>query len=77
MYGVTSFTAVINPPQAAILAVGEVEPKPWCATASSSRATRMSVTLVVRPPDPLRRRRRAEFLARVKDILEQPISLAL
>ena len=28
MFGVTTFTAVINPPQSAILAVGKMEPKP-------------------------------------------------
>ena len=28
MYGITEFTAVINPPQAAILAVGAMEPRP-------------------------------------------------
>ena len=28
MYGIRRFTAVINPPQAAILAVGELTPRP-------------------------------------------------
>ena len=28
MYGISNFTAVINPPQAAILAVGALTPKP-------------------------------------------------
>src|SRR5581483_10885775 len=31
MYGVTAFTAVLNPPQAAILAVGAVEQRPVAA----------------------------------------------
>ena len=39
MFGVTEFSAVINPPQAAILAVGKMEPRAWSATARSSRAT--------------------------------------
>ena len=35
MYGIRRFSAVINPPQAAILAVGELTPRPSCATARS------------------------------------------
>ena len=31
MYGVDSFSAVINPPQAAILAVGSLKPRPVVA----------------------------------------------
>ena len=40
MYGVTHFTAVINPPQSAILAVGKMEPKPVVRDGESSPATR-------------------------------------
>ena len=37
MFGVEQFTAVLNPPQVAILAVGAVEgARPSCATASST-----------------------------------------
>ena len=54
-----SFTAVINPPQAAILAVGALAPRAGRrATASSSRATHGRHARL-RPPHPLRRRRRA------------------
>ena len=34
MYGIDSFSAVINPPQAAILAVGAIKERPAFATAS-------------------------------------------
>ena len=51
-----SFIAVINPPQAAILAVGALEPSPSCATARSSCRTRHEPHARLRPPDPLRRR---------------------
>ena len=37
MFGVEIFTAVLNPPQAAILAVGAIEEKPVVVTATSSR----------------------------------------
>ena len=58
MYGIRRFVAVINPPQAAILAVGELSPKPvvrdgevvvgnrW---SSRSRATTASSTAPTRP----------------------------
>ena len=37
MYGVERFVAVLNPPQAAILAVGAIEERAVVRTASSSR----------------------------------------
>src|SRR5581483_2755532 len=45
MYGVTAFTAVLNPPQAAILAVGAVEPRPTVANGEVVVRPRMTVTL--------------------------------
>ena len=47
MFGVTSFSAIINPPQAAILAVGETVPDPvWPAGAEAvSFVDRLAVTL--------------------------------
>ena len=35
MYGIDHFTAVINPPEAAVLAVGAVQKRPSSATVSS------------------------------------------
>ena len=78
MFGVTNFSAVINPPQAALLAVGALEPKPV-----ADRTTRRVVgarhdgrDARLRPPHPVRRGRRP-FLGRVRDLLEQPLALAL
>ena len=77
MYGVTEFTAVINPPQAAILAVGaHGAARRSSATARSSRGHVMDVTLacdhrILYGADA------AQFLARIRELLEQPISLAL
>ena len=76
MYGVTSFSAVINPPQAAILSVGAIEEKPVVRDGEITTAQLMAVTLacdhrVLYGSDG------AEFLARVRDLLSEPLGLAL
>jgi pyruvate dehydrogenase E2 component (dihydrolipoamide acetyltransferase) len=76
MYGVTSFTAVINPPQAAILAVGAMRETPVVRDGEIVSGRLMSVTLacdhrILYGADA------AKFLARVRELLEQPLSLAL
>ena len=77
MYGISNFHAVINTPQAGILAVGEVKAKP-AVTASGEIEARqlMGVTLacdhrILYGADG------AEFLARVRQLLEEPLGLAL
>jgi pyruvate dehydrogenase E2 component (dihydrolipoamide acetyltransferase) len=78
MYGIDSFSAVINPPQAAILTVGALKKKP-VADEDTGRVVprdQMSLTLtcdhrILYGADG------AEFLARVRAILEQPLALAL
>ncbi|MCW2991520.1 MAG: 2-oxo acid dehydrogenase subunit, partial [Solirubrobacterales bacterium] len=76
MYGVTSFTAVINPPQAAILAVGAMVP----------RAVPLDGQIVVRNVMPvtlacdhriLYGADAAQFLARIRTLLENPVALLL
>ena len=60
MYGVDSFSAVINPPQAAILAVGSLRPRPVVDEDGVARgAPHGQPHPRLRPPDPVRRRRRA------------------
>src|SRR4051794_26180985 len=76
MYGVTTFPAVINPPQAAILAVGKMEPKPVVRDGELTVRNGMNVTIAC-DHRILSGAPAAEFLARVKAILEQPIALAL
>src|SRR5919199_4353814 len=76
MYGVTSFTAVINPPQAAILAVGKMEAKPVVRDGELAVRQSMNITIAC-DHRILSGAPAAEFLARVKAILEQPIALAL
>jgi pyruvate dehydrogenase E2 component (dihydrolipoyllysine-residue acetyltransferase) len=76
MYGVTTFTAVINPPQAAILAVGRMEPKPVVRDGEVVVRNGLNLTIAC-DHRILSGAPAAEFLARVKAILEQPIALAL
>jgi pyruvate dehydrogenase E2 component (dihydrolipoamide acetyltransferase) len=76
MYGVTTFTAVINPPQAAILAVGMMEPKPVVRDGEVVVRNGMNLTIAC-DHRILSGAPAAEFLARVKAILEQPVALAL
>jgi pyruvate dehydrogenase E2 component (dihydrolipoamide acetyltransferase) len=77
MYGVTNFSAVVNSPQAGILAVGALGPKPVVADSGEIEVRQlMGVTLscdhrILYGADG------AEFLARIRALLEEPLSLAL
>lgn len=76
MYGVTQFTAVLNPPQAAILAVGTVEQRAVVHEGQLAARQRMTVTLtadhrVIYGADA------AAFLASVREYLEQPLRLVI
>jgi pyruvate dehydrogenase E2 component (dihydrolipoamide acetyltransferase) len=77
MYGIERFTAIINPPQAALLTVGALMKKP--AVDERGRVVaRDSMTLtLVCDHRILYGADGAEFLARIKALLEQPLSLAL
>jgi pyruvate dehydrogenase E2 component (dihydrolipoamide acetyltransferase) len=73
MYGVTEFNAVINPPQAAILAVGAMEPRAVVHEGEIAARHRMTVSLscdhrILYGADA------ARFLARVRALLEQPLA---
>jgi pyruvate dehydrogenase E2 component (dihydrolipoamide acetyltransferase) len=77
MFGIESFTAIINPPQASILTVGKLEKRP--AVDESGRIVardQMTLSLVC-DHRILYGADGAQFLARVKELLEQPLSLAL
>ncbi len=76
MYGIDSFSAVINPPQAGILAVGAINERPVVRDGEIAKAQLMSVTLagdhrILYGADG------AQFLARIRDLLEEPANLAL
>jgi pyruvate dehydrogenase E2 component (dihydrolipoamide acetyltransferase) len=76
MFGIDNFAAVINTPQAAILAVGEIAPRPLVRGGEIVAAETMRVTLAC-DHRILYGAEGAEFLARIRTLLEEPISLAL
>jgi len=76
MYGIEGFSAVINPPQAAILAVGAIEERPVVRDGEIAGAHLMQLDLAC-DHRILYGAPAAEFLARVKALLEEPLSLAL
>jgi pyruvate dehydrogenase E2 component (dihydrolipoamide acetyltransferase) len=77
MYGIESFSAIINPPQAALLTVGALKKKPVVEdTGRIVARDAMSVSLVC-DHRILYGAEGAEFLARVRELLERPLSLAL
>jgi len=76
MYGIDSFAAVINPPQAAILAVGAIAERPVVREGAVSSAHLMRVNLAC-DHRILYGAQAAEFLARIRALLEEPLALAL
>jgi len=76
MYGVTNFSAVINAPQAAILAVGAITERPVVRDGEITTAHVLGVTLAC-DHRILYGAPAAEFLARIRALLEEPLSLAL
>src|SRR4051812_30858960 len=77
MYGIARFPAVINPPQAAILAVGALRKRPVVDEGGRIVARDMMSATLVCDHRILYGADGAEFLARVRELLEQPLSLAL
>jgi pyruvate dehydrogenase E2 component (dihydrolipoamide acetyltransferase) len=76
MYGIDAFAAVINPPQAAILAVGAIRERPVVREGEIVTAHMMRVNLAC-DHRILYGAEGAQFLARIRELLEEPFSLAL
>ncbi len=76
MFGTKQFTAIVNPPQAAILAVGAGEKRPVVKNDALAIATVMTCTLTVdhRVADGAVG---AEWMAEFKKIVEDPLTLML
>ncbi len=74
MYGVDEFTAVINPPESAILAVGAITPTPVVVDGQVVVRDRMKVTISIdhRAIDGATA---ARFLQEVKRLLEEPMGM--
>ncbi len=77
MYGIDSFTAVINPPQAAILAVGALKKRPAVDEHGALVARDTMFANLVSDHRILYGADGAQFLARVRELLEEPLALAL
>ena len=77
MYGIDRFSAIINTPQAAILTVGALKKKPFVEESGRVVARDMVTLSLVSDHRILYGADGAQFLARVREALEQPISLAL
>jgi pyruvate dehydrogenase E2 component (dihydrolipoamide acetyltransferase) len=75
MFGVKQFTAVINPPEAAILAVGAAEPEPVATAAGEvevRQVLRLTLSIDHRALDGATG---AQFLAQLKEVLEHPLQI--
>ncbi|MCY4413814.1 MAG: dihydrolipoamide acetyltransferase family protein [Alphaproteobacteria bacterium] len=75
MYGVKSFSAIVNPPHAAILAIGALRAEPYIVNGNLAERSVMSCTISVdhRVSDGVAA---AMFLQSLKDYLEAPILLS-
>jgi pyruvate dehydrogenase E2 component (dihydrolipoamide acetyltransferase) len=76
MYGVSSFAAIINPPQAAILSVGGLAPRAVVRDGELVARHTMTLTLVC-DHRILYGADAAGFLARIRELLEAPSALTL
>jgi pyruvate dehydrogenase E2 component (dihydrolipoamide acetyltransferase) len=76
MFGVSAFTAIVNPPQAGILSVGSLGPRAVVSDGEVRARNTMTVTLacdhrILYGADA------ATFLARIRELLEAPAALTL
>jgi pyruvate dehydrogenase E2 component (dihydrolipoamide acetyltransferase) len=77
MYGVDSFSAVINPPQSAILTVGSLRRRPGVDESGAVVARETIVLTLACDHRIIYGVDAARFLARVSELLERPLSLLL
>jgi pyruvate dehydrogenase E2 component (dihydrolipoamide acetyltransferase) len=76
MYGVKSFTAIVNPPQAGILSVGALAPRAVVHKGAVSARNTMTLMLAC-DHRILYGAEAAQFLARIRELLETPSALTL
>ncbi|MFN2617793.1 MAG: dihydrolipoamide acetyltransferase family protein, partial [Thermoleophilaceae bacterium] len=77
MFGIDRFSAIINPPQAALLTVGALKKRPAVDERGRVVAQDQVTLTLVCDHRILYGADGAQFLARVRELLEQPLSLAL
>ncbi|GIH71793.1 dihydrolipoamide acetyltransferase family protein [Sphaerimonospora thailandensis] len=75
-FGIDHFTAVINPPQAAILAVGAAQPQPVVRDGELAVGTMMALTLSI-DHRVLDGATGAAFLTGLKELLQQPLRMVV
>jgi pyruvate dehydrogenase E2 component (dihydrolipoamide acetyltransferase) len=76
-FGVESFTAIINPPESAILAVGGIQKEPVVGPDEQIRVRSMMRVTLSSDHRVIDGAQAATFLKSLKSILEQPIKLLL
>jgi len=76
MYGIRTFTAIINPPQAAIVSVGELQPRAVAGEDEIHTRRMLTLTLVC-DHRILYGADAALFLARIRELLQAPTALTL
>jgi pyruvate dehydrogenase E2 component (dihydrolipoamide acetyltransferase) len=74
MYGVDAFSAIVNPPQAAILAVGRIADRVVAVKGQPAVAPMMALTLSC-DHRALDGARGAQFLGALADLVEEPLAL--
>ena len=74
MFGIDQFTAVINPPEAAILAVGATTREPVVIGEDVAIRNQMKLTLSI-DHRPLDGATAAAFLATLKELLQAPLRI--
>jgi pyruvate dehydrogenase E2 component (dihydrolipoamide acetyltransferase) len=77
MFGISSFAAIINPPQAAIMSVGALEPRAVVDGSGEIAARSMLTLTLVCDHRILYGAEAAMFLARVRELLQAPAALTL
>jgi pyruvate dehydrogenase E2 component (dihydrolipoamide acetyltransferase) len=77
MYGVTSFGAIINPPQAAILSVGAIERRAVVVDDDQIVARDVLTLGLICDHRILYGADAAQFLARIRELLTTPLAMAL
>ena len=77
MYGISNFHAVINTPQAGILAVGELKAKPVVTDSGAIEPRQLMGVTLACDHRILYGADGAQFLARVRELLTSPLGLAL
>jgi pyruvate dehydrogenase E2 component (dihydrolipoamide acetyltransferase) len=77
MYGIRSFTAIVNPPQAAIMSVGVLERRAVVGGSGQLEARDVLTLTLVCDHRILFGSEAAEFLGRVRELLQAPSALTL